>query len=277
MTFAQQPIKRQISFEEMDLPQTVYKYRVWKNPRHQTILTDRQVWFAQPSSFEDLLDCKIPIRYDLLTEQDIYNKYLHSSKEMHLTWTQQQHEQFASEWTKNSPMKDKERLKEFAKESFDTFDLRFGVLSLTANAKSVSMWTSYSADHTGFCVGYNPKIAFKFFGGGGEVRYLDELPIIMPTPIHDHETQHFFQVFSKLKKWNYEEEYRAHKFHPQPATVAQRTITLPIEAYTEIIFGAKIDSRDKKEITDIVKNTLPNMILRQAQLADNGEIIIKTE
>jgi len=56
MTFGQQPIKRQISFEEMDLPQTVYKYRVWKNPSHQTILTDRQVWFAQPSSFEDLIN-----------------------------------------------------------------------------------------------------------------------------------------------------------------------------------------------------------------------------
>lgn len=71
---SEQPIRQQTSFQDMDLPQTVYKYRVWKNPRHQTILTDRQVWFAQPSSFEDPLDCKIPIRYDLLTEKDIYPK-----------------------------------------------------------------------------------------------------------------------------------------------------------------------------------------------------------
>ena len=47
---------------------------------------------------------------------------------------------------------DKKRLVEFAKESFDTFDIRFGVLSLTANPKSFPMWTAYSADHTGFCM-----------------------------------------------------------------------------------------------------------------------------
>lgn len=269
----QKPIIKQISFEELDLPQTVYKYRDWKCAKHQTILTERQVWFAQPSSFKDPLDCKIPIRYDLLTECDIYNKYLQSSKEEHPERTRQQHRKFARGWTKKSPIKNKERMKEFEKESFNDFDIRFGVFSLTANPKSNEMWKSYSADHTGFCVGFNPKIAFSFFGGGGEVRYLNELPIIMPPPIHDQDTQHFHQVFSKLKKWEYEEEYRVHKFHINPSEL-QRTITLPIEAYSEIIFGAHIDQQDKKEITDIVKINFPQVALRQSKLTDNNEIII---
>ena len=139
------------------------------------------------------------------------------------------------------------------------------------------MWTEYSAGHTGFCIGYNPKIAFKLFGGGGEVQYLDELPIIMPTPIHDREFQHSLQVFSKQMKWSYEEEYRVHKFHPEPATVAQRTITLPIDAYTEIIFGAKIDPQDRNDIIDIARNAFPNVKLLQARLTENGEITINTE
>lgn len=272
-------VTRQISFDEIDLPPTVYKYRVWKNLRHQTILTDRQVWFAQPSSFDDPLDCKIPIRYDLLTEQQIYDKYYYESRQMpeHQGWTRQQHRQFARNWTKKSPIKNKETLKQYKQESFNEFDIRFGVLSLTANPTSIAMWKAYSADHTGFCIGYDPKNTFKFFGGGGEVNYVDELPIIMPTPIHDYETQHFLQVFSKLKKWTYEEEYRVHKFYPEPATKEQRTITLPVEAHTEIIFGANVDEQDKKEITDIAKTTLPNVALRQARLTDSDEIKIENE
>ena len=80
-----------------------------------TILTERQVWFAQPSSFTDPFDCKNPLRYDLLTEKDIYNKYLSASKDDHPNWVRQQHREFARDWTKKSPMKNNERLKEFAK------------------------------------------------------------------------------------------------------------------------------------------------------------------
>jgi hypothetical protein len=69
------------TFEEMNLPDTIYKYRNWDDPFHKTIITQQEVYFAKPTSFEDPLDCKNPVRYDLLTDKDIYNHYLDHSKE----------------------------------------------------------------------------------------------------------------------------------------------------------------------------------------------------
>jgi len=261
------------SFEEMNLPNTVYKYRDWNAEFHPAIITNQQVFFASPKSFEDSLDCKISIRYDLLTEQDIYDKYLSESKRINSNWTRQQHRAFARDWTKHSPLKDKNKLAQHQIEAFEGFNMRFGVLSLTANPSNNDMWIKYSANHSGFCIGFDPIITFKFFGGGGEVKYYDELPIIYPTPKHDMETQHFLQVFSKLKKWEFEQEYRVHKFHYEPNGL-QRQIILPKEAYKEIILGAKIEKKTKEEIIDAVRKDLSHIQIKQASLGEDNKIII---
>ncbi len=44
-----------VTFAEMNLPKILYKYRDWNNHFHKTILTERKVYFAQPTSFEDPL------------------------------------------------------------------------------------------------------------------------------------------------------------------------------------------------------------------------------
>src|SRR5690554_5666174 len=99
------PIK-EMSFDEMtDLPNTLYKYRIWEDQYQQTILTERIVYMAAPTSFEDQKDCKLFKRYDLMSETDIYQKYLNTSKEVNLNWSRQQHRAFAREWTKKSPMR----------------------------------------------------------------------------------------------------------------------------------------------------------------------------
>lgn len=139
------------------------------------------------------------------------------------------------------------------------------------------MWRDYGANHTGFCVGYNLKIPALFNKGGGDVRYYDKLPIIIPSPIHDklHTMKQFHdQYFSKLKQWEFEEEYRLLKRFPEPATAAHRTITLPDEALLEIIFGAKIDPKHKKEIMEFANEHLPKVKLLQAHLTDNEQIEI---
>ena len=41
-----------------DQPVTLCKYRDWSNLYHRTILTKRELYFAPPSSFEDVTDCR---------------------------------------------------------------------------------------------------------------------------------------------------------------------------------------------------------------------------
>jgi len=258
------------SVEELtDLPKIVYKYRDWENNNHKSIITRRQVFFAAPKSFEDPIDCKNPLRFDLLTEQDAIQKYLTDSKRFNSGFTEDQHYSWAIEMAKNSPIKDQKNIKRMQQEMFDQFNERFGVLSLTANPSSMEMWAKYSNDHKGFCIGFNPKIMFEYLGGGGAVDYVDKLPNIYPYPKHSYEEQHFLQVFKKLKKWSFEEEYRTHKFKPEPMELEDRIIELPPEAFNSIIIGAKITTVIKRIIINSVPKELSHISIFQARLVDS--------
>ena len=243
---------KEMSYDELDnLPGTVYKYRTWADKYHKEILTEQIVFMARPTSFEDPLDCKLQKRFDLLTNEDIYNKYLRASQKSNPERTEQEHKEYAKGWYKKSPMRDKEYIRKLQADHFTEFDGRFGVLSLTANPKIYSMWEKYSDNHQGFCVGFDAKKMFKELGGGGEVLYYEALPDILPFDSHAEEHQK--QVFSKEKKWTFEAEYRTHKFYEQAATLADRRIALPKECYTEVIFGAKQPEEHQHEIISVCK------------------------
>ena len=59
---------------EKELPKTLFKYRSWGNSYHQKLLTERTIYFAKPSEFNDPFDGNISIRWDLLTYEDCVKK-----------------------------------------------------------------------------------------------------------------------------------------------------------------------------------------------------------
>ncbi|MDD3322042.1 MAG: DUF2971 domain-containing protein [Paludibacter sp.] len=253
-------------------PESIYKYRIWNDDYQKTILTERKVFLAPPTSFEDKKDCKLFVRYDLMTNSDIYRKYLEMSKKDNPRWTKEKHKKHALKWTTNSPLKDKKHVKKIQEEHFREFDERFGVLSLTAKNSNLAMWNKYSNDGTGFCVGFDSKILFDNLGGGGEVNYYSKLPDIYydDTFIIEHSKQ----VFSKEEKWSFEEEYRTHKFYEKSASVSDRQIIIPVEAYREIIFGWNTTEKDKDEIIQTCKLQGLNVEFKKGSL-QNNEVIIE--
>ena len=62
------------NFADMEFPPVVYKYRNWNDQNHKTIITQKEVFFASPSSFDDPHDCRIPIRHDLLSYAEVEQK-----------------------------------------------------------------------------------------------------------------------------------------------------------------------------------------------------------
>jgi len=267
-------ITKNISIDQVERPDILYKYRDWSSPYHDTIIKNRQVYLAPPSSFEDKLDCKNPTRYDLLTDEQIYEKYLHFSKIHNKHFSRQQHRKYARDNSKTSPFKQKGTVEKWNAETFAEYDTRFGVLCLTSNPKNKAMWTKYANDHTGICVGLDPDIVFKYIGGGGIVTYVDELPIILPEPFQSMNEQHILQVHFKEMKWNFEEEYRTHKFSYEPFSDQDRTLTLPPTAFKELIFGVHVNNNDREEIIKNIHEDLSHIKLRQAkELADGIEII----
>ncbi|MNQ19872.1 hypothetical protein D3C85_329460 [compost metagenome] len=228
---------------------------------------------ARPTSFEDKKDCKLLKRYDLMTNQEIFDKYIDLSKKSNPTWKRHQHRQHAKAMSKNSPMKNINYLKRIQEDHFLEFDNRFGVLSLTANPSNLKMWNKYSDDGKGFCVGFEPKIMFPFLGGGGKVIYCEELPIIFHSD--DFHTEHVKQVFSKEDIWSFEEEYRTHKFYQTPPTDAERCIVLPIEAYKEVIFGWAMPEDVIKEIMEVCSRENLHVQFKKAE-KQNDEIFIRS-
>lgn len=262
---------KEINFEDADNPETVYKYRSWENGFHKTILTEQIVYFARPTSFEDPLDCKLQKRYDLMTSDDIFEMYIRESKKYHPDWNRSQHRNFAKSWRKKSPLQNKKYVKQIQKQAFEDFDARFGVLSLTANPVNYKMWEQYGDNHSGFCVGFDFRKVYTYFGGGVPVQYYDNLPdILWDDPI---EMEIFLQFSSKEKKWEYEQEYRAHKFHDNLMVEQNRQVKIPSECYSHLIFGAKMPEYDKKEIiNDCTKNRLSVEFFTEAIIAGSKDI-----
>ncbi|MBR9855545.1 MAG: DUF2971 domain-containing protein [Algicola sp.] len=241
------------NLDDFELPKIIYKYRDWSDKYHKRFIAEREVFLASPETFEDELDCHNPTRFDLLTKEQIYDYFIWASKRDNPNFSRQQHRAFARDWAKNSLVNDKEYTKRFMENSVSEYYQHEGILSLTENWNNDSMWNKYANNGQGFCIGYDTRIMFKFLGGGGPVTYEDEIPIIMPEPFMKFEEAMRNRVYYKLKKWEFEEEYRTKKFWPHPASISDRQIKLPREAFNRIIFGDNISSKDKDEIINCVQ------------------------
>jgi len=261
-----------IDFEELDLPDVVYKYRTWTDENHKAILKNQIVYMSSPFDFEDSKDCKSQKQYNLLTNSDIYNYYFEDSKDKHPERNRQQHRKYARDFFKKSPMRHPDYIKEKQKKHLEEFANHFGILSLTANPNSLAMWSKYSDNHNGICVGFSPKKMFKFSGGGGKVVYHDKLPIIKPDD--SFEKEHYKQVFCKETKWDFEEEYRTHMHFREIATKRDRQIKIPKDCFTEVIFGFYSTDEFKNEIMAVCETQGLDINFKQVVSIENGKISI---
>tara|TARA_B110000967_G_C18638587_1_gene437318 strand:+ start:418 stop:687 length:270 start_codon:yes stop_codon:yes gene_type:complete len=60
---------RETTLDDIEFPEILYKYRNWDDPYNKRFINEREVFMASPNQFEDKLDCKLPIRYDLMTQE----------------------------------------------------------------------------------------------------------------------------------------------------------------------------------------------------------------
>ena len=236
------------SFEKLELPERICKYRDWDNDYHKRFITEREVFLASPSTFEDELDSKNPIRYDLLSKYKLRELYLHYSKKENISFNRKQHRDFTKDWVKKAMLRNKAYLDKTNEEFLKKYFEREGVLSLTKDPNNDAMWDKYANENKGFCIEYDPMIMFKYLGGGGSVIYVKELPQILPEPFMTLEEVMFQRVYTKLEKWSFEEEYRTRKFWNHPASIKERQIQIPKEAFKRIILGDNMSVQNKNYI-----------------------------
>lgn len=244
------------TLDDIEFPEILYKYRSWNNEFNKKFITHREVYMASPNQFEDKIDCKIPIRYDLMSDKQAEKFYDRLSRVAQLNISRQQRRKEVRQRVKSRDHKNELKNDEYQKFYFEQYFQRIGIFSLTAEHCLDEMWIKYANNHQGFCVGYNSRILFEHLGGGGKVEYFDEVPVLMPDPIMNREEIRYKQVYFKERKWEFEKEYRTNKFWFDGATTNDRQIEIPKEAFHSVILGKEISEIHKLEISNAIKENI---------------------
>lgn len=242
--------------------QFIYKYRDWSNEYHKRWLTNNEIFFSSPKSFNDPFDCRIPTNFKLLTKEekdqyitDLAIKGFSESERLGID---------LSEAIKNLENR-LENIEEFQKEAnrikFSFQDSYFGVASFSLIWNSILMWSHYAKDHTGICIGYNKEKIQKagIAGKIGQVVYENEFPRIKPKvakkPDMEFMEESFIQTHTKAKNWDYEKEYRiTNTYYPYEVTNSERIAIVPTEIISDVTLGIRIKKEDRDEIIQICRN-----------------------
>jgi len=141
-----------------DHPKIVYKFRDWRNPLHRRILTQKEVFLASPKYFNDPFDCRIPESFFMLDTNEKIEKYFNglairnADYFISLGAKAKSYLQFMKDDFKKNTKDYQDKLEEmYLKEG----DSHFGIFSCSKIWNNIQMWSHYSANHSGFCVGFN--------------------------------------------------------------------------------------------------------------------------
>ena len=241
--------------KEFSFPKILYKYRDWDNAYHKAILLENKIYLSPPRDFEDKMDCNLPEKFP--PKEELFDIFLEKSKQENPTGSEQEHKDFADCWSEKSPLANPPELRKLISEFNDEFNSRFGILSVTEDCSNEDMWNKYANNSHGICIGFDTAKLFSVVGGGGEVIYEENLPVI-DFINDDFKTKHAKNIFFKEKSWAFEKEYRLHKFWKDSPTQEDRNIAMPKDCIVEVILGKSISEENKNEISRLVKEKYPN-------------------
>ena len=246
-------------FTNSEIPKTLYKYREWSNNYHQDLIRKREIFITNPSDFNDPFE-NIPIRWDLISEEECDNQHYEIFKYIFKDKSEQEIRKIAKEITNSKILLHPSKLSIENPNQIEDWNNKIGILSLSEECDNILMWSHYAKNHTGFVLGFDTNLFLNNsdFDYIENVKYCTEYPIIKSIGENDDFYKKFFH---KSNDWQYEKEWRLSKNH-----IKDRLYVIPKEAITELIIGCKMNNKTKSEIVDIAKNSLgSNLKIYQAK------------
>lgn len=237
----------------------LYKYRPF-NEHSLSIIKTRKVWFANPESFNDPFDCKIPLDHMLTPDKAMaYGRKIGIPEEklsLVLTSTGEVQEGFKQKW-KEILLKTDEELKDV------------GVFTLSELDNNILLWAHYADCHRGFCIEFerNSNNELGNYERTRPVLYRSDYPIIDPTK---GEEAFDLKLFTKALDWAYEKEWRL--VNDEGDTEESLTNV----SMTAIIFGLRMPE-SHKEIIRKLSSDITNMKYRQAAIVPGSFSLIITD
>ncbi|PKG42620.1 DUF2971 domain-containing protein [Psychroflexus sp. MES1-P1E] len=241
---------------ETKLPQTLYKYRDWSNKFHRKLISNQELYFAKPSDFNDPFDGNIPVRWDLMTEEDCFDKNLELLNTVHKDKDQEKVREYAWKVTKDKTLWHPEKLNKETSEQINKWGTLIGLLALSSVRNNILMWSHYANNHEGFTVGLDANsLASKYdFDYIEPINYQLDYPTTV-SGLDDTTEQFHKKSFYKSDLWEHEKEWRVSKNH-----IEKRTVKLNPETITEIIIGCCTNPKEEADIVKMSKKKLGNQI-----------------
>jgi len=236
---------------ETPVPKTLFKYRDWSNKNHRKLISKQEIYFPRPSEFNDPFDGNIPVRWDLMTYEECFEKNLKIINIEHKDKDQRLVREHAKKVTDEKIMWHPDILAHERPEQLEKWNSIIGLFSLSLIPDNILMWSHYSNNHTGFIVGLdtNSLIEDYDFDYIEPIIYQNEYPLISGL---DETTDQFYKkFFHKSELWSYEEEWRISKNH-----IGKRIIKLNQSTINQIIIGCNTDSKESEQITKLTKKHL---------------------
>lgn len=235
------PLTDQEILKQSDHPRIIYKFRDWKNKYHKQILTRREIFIPPPLEFNDPFDCRIPESFHMLNTDEKIEKYLNDFIIRNLEYLKanqfdiSKYIAFLKKDLKENTSIYQERLNQIYSRDGNLY---FGIFSSSKIWNNILMWAHYSANHSGFCVGFNREILYDHLpnANAASVIYTKKFPLI--DPFNDFVQKMFLKSHSKAINWRYEKEYRFFiNSYPDKLSIEKRKVKITKECFNCVMIG----------------------------------------
>ena len=248
----------------MNQTSTIFKYRDWTNPDHVDILKHKRIYLPSPEKLNDPFDCRITVNLDMLDDEMKIKQYV--SNYVITNLRRFQASKFPIEKFIPAMENDlKNHLTEYAKRFTDLYkqkgNLHFGIFCASTIWDNIQMWTYYSQNHTGFCIGFDLNRLLDFIPKfrSAKVMYSKEYPKIDPLITYnpnnisgDFIENCFKSSHSKAIGWKYEKEYRIFSnIFPEKYNNKKRLIQLDSKCFKSLYVGLDFPSKELPIITNL--------------------------
>ena len=140
-----------------------------------------------------------------------------------------------------------------------------GVLSLSASPTEPTMWSHYSRNHEGFCVGLSSGGLLADCKAAGRevdlfaVDYVDERP---DFAFEDLPALELLRLHLKTKSrgWAYEQEYRLVEYFVR----GDRMLRISPDTVVEVLIGCRMPAGHRSELIEELR-AIPDVLLRQVK------------
>ena len=183
----------------------------------------------------------------------------------------------------------KDRIREVRRNTHDRLRENTWICSLSKINDSLLMWGHYANNHKGVCVELNMAHVIKCLDArhgtvvnnvGLEVQYKDIVQ--KPDYFKNHQNYHEYQISTKGKDWEYEQEWRLYIVHPSPMYMGmpfkpergkiydwKMTRVYPVlggECFEAVYLGAMMSDEDKQKIMKLAWKLNPDIKIYQMKV-----------